>query len=478
MCRQGIISLFFLLSYAVSNAQLKTSYTARGSYIAFTKEFTATYKDQTAQEFPDSLYIPNRHLVKRINAKRHAFLVSEVQKGAYVKDDSLENFVNSVLLNLVEATPSLDNHYRKIFIKRSLQANASCYGRGLFMANIGLIGRIENEDQLAFVVAHEMAHDELGHIRERILLEASTNLSLKTKEQLKKIMAGEIEPEEIEELRNLIYGVTKHSRENELKADSMAIVLINNAGYDVDEAISALSMIEYSLKPKRPIDVDLFLPFDAIEYPFKIEWLDEQLSLYNKDRSEISFIGLKDSVDTHPEIEFRIQELHLKKNASHKSVQYQDSEFANSCIELAEFETVETAYLQKKYDWSLFYAMQLLNRYPKNAYLISRIGKIFSTLYTSKNSGTFNFYVSRYTGYYSNELRWVSNFLKNLTKKELGDVAFYFLSNPNNFNEMNKSHYYNLIEICELTERDDVKKRTEQTFKKVFGKSIGNYTFE
>lgn len=476
MCRVFVLSLAFLVCYNVLWAQLKTSYTVRDKHYSFPDDFIKIYNQQLKQEFPDSVQIPNRYLVNRINAKRQTILVSQLKKGLYIKDDSLEHFVATVLQNLNESNPFLSARHRKILIVRNAQVNAFCFGRGVFIVNIGLLGRLENEDQLAFVIAHEMAHDELGHIRERILREANTNLSKKASEQVKKILTGTIDVEEIEELRNLIYGITKHSRENELSADSMALILTHNAGYDRVESILTLSMLENSLKPKRPIDVDLFLPFDATQYPFQIDWLNGRLSIYSKERS-VGFIGLKDSIDTHPEFEMRIEKLNSQTNILKHEANYQDSDFVNNCVEVAEFETVETAYQQKNYDWSMFYAMQLLNRYPKNGYLISRIGRMLITLSEAKDEGEFNIYVSRYTSYYSDELRWVNNFLFNITAKEMKELAFYFLSNSQHFDEKNKNHYYLLVKICELTARYDVKKITEQNYKKMFGKNIGSHEY-
>ena len=86
----------------------------------------------------------------------------------------------------------------------------------------------------------------------------------------------------------------------------------------------------------------------------------------------------------------------------------------------------------QEYDLSLYYALQLYNRYPENAYLVSRIGKILTDLYEVKNLPKFEDYVAKYTPNYCDELKLINSFLYNLTQQELGEIAFHFLNNDFN----------------------------------------------
>lgn len=146
----------------------------------------------------------------------------------------------------------------------------------------------------------------------------------------------------------------------------------------------------------------------------------------------------------------------------------------------AEFQTVESAYRQGTYDRCLYYALQLLNRYPENAYLISRIGKIFLDLHTIKshNIPAFDNLVSRYTPYYTEELTLINNLLHNLTAKELGEVGYYFLSNSKNFNPSEKSHYYLLWKLSDLTYRNEMREKFKQDYKSTFGESITVFVYK
>jgi hypothetical protein len=139
---------------------------------------------------------------------------------------------------------------------------------------------------------------------------------------------------------------------------------------------------------------------------------------------------------------------------------------------------VESAYKNNEYDLSLYHALQLYVRYPKNTYLVSRIGKMLTDLYEARNTNRFEDYVAKYTPNYCDELKLINGFLYNLTQKELGEVAFHFLTNASNFSKSEKSHYYLLWKISSLTSKDDVLRKTSTEYKSRFGSNIVSYKYQ
>ena len=156
---------------------------------------------------------------------------------------------------------------------------------------------------------------------------------------------------------------------------------------------------------------------------------------------------------------------------------HQSEEFADAVTLLAEFETLQSAYEKKAFDRCLFYALQLLNRYPKNPFLISRIGKVLISLYEAKsnNDNSFRNYVPRFTAYYSDELTLVNNMLHNLSTKELGELTFHFLDDPDRFNNGERSHYYLLWRISDLTYRKALADDIRRSYKERFDGNIAGY---
>jgi hypothetical protein len=65
--------------------------------------------------------------------------------------------------------------------------------------------------------------------------------------------------------------------------------------------------------------------------------------------------------------------------------------------------------------------------------------------------------------------------LHNLSAKELGEVAYYFINNPEHFNAGEKSHYFLLWKISNLTYRRDVADSMKDAFRDKFHGAIGGY---
>jgi predicted Zn-dependent protease len=94
---------------------------------------------------------------------------------------------------------------------RSRQVNAFCLPGGKVAVFTGLLRIVENEDQLATVLAHEIAHALAHHSNERLTREQSGGVGW---------------------LYNMAYD-----REQESEADHIGLFLMTFAGYNPDEAL-------------------------------------------------------------------------------------------------------------------------------------------------------------------------------------------------------------------------------------------------
>lgn len=467
-----LIPVFLLLCH-FSNAQLTERYTPRKTHSELSKDLINGLESQFEEEDKG---MPGNREIRQINFDRRMTFMGKVLGGAFIKDDSLERYVDNVL-NKIVSNNALQSYPRRVLILSSPHVNAVCYGQGIYAVTVSLLGRIENESQLAFILAHELAHDELGHIRTRIVQEANLDLEDRAREQTFKIISGKIVKEEIEAFRKLIYDFSKHSRKNEMRADSMAITLLRNAHYNEREAFAALTILQSAQAPKHEVGAELFAPFHSAHYPFEDYWLNDRLTVYSK-KYMGTFLYSSDSIESHPSIALRKNVLRpYLRNQLQDTIQHQPLNFVNEVSEIAAFETVESAYKNKEYDLSLYYALQLYNRYPHNAYLISRIGKILTDLYEAQNASRFHDYLAKYTHNYGEELKLINSFLHNLTQKELGEVAFHFLNNESNFNSSDKSHYYLLWKISSLTHRNDIIVKVSDEYRSRFGVGINHYKY-
>lgn len=118
--------------------------------------------------------------------------------------------------------------------------NAANAGGGRFYVTTGLLERAD-EGQLRGIMAHEIAHDDLGHVAQLQILGAGLSLGVILLEQL---IPGSSSVTPI--AGNLI--ARGYSRSEELAADKHAVEILRRAGYSKQVMIDALGWVERQSK--------------------------------------------------------------------------------------------------------------------------------------------------------------------------------------------------------------------------------------
>lgn len=118
--------------------------------------------------------------------------------------------------------------------------NAYTVAGGKIFIYIGLLERLRSQEELVFVVAHELAHNELKHCVKKIQ---------------HSVYASDIEPI-LGNIVQLGYRVYKrpYSKSEEREADEYAINLMRKAGYSKQGGISFFRLLE-SMEGKREDDI-------------------------------------------------------------------------------------------------------------------------------------------------------------------------------------------------------------------------------
>lgn len=110
--------------------------------------------------------------------------------------------------------------------------NAANAGGGEFYLTTGLLQKA-NDDQLRGILAHEIAHDDLGHVARAQVLGTGLNLGVILLEQL--IPGSSV----ITPIAGTLVA-RAHSRSEELEADRHAVEILERAGYSKNVMIDAL----------------------------------------------------------------------------------------------------------------------------------------------------------------------------------------------------------------------------------------------
>jgi predicted Zn-dependent protease len=163
---------------------------------------------------------------------RRAYLqvLSELRGRILPEDDPQARRVRYVVGKLVRAT-GIEPLQREINLRlrgyrfeweaniaRDDQVNAFCLPGGKIIVFTGILGVAENDDQVAVVLGHEMAHALAHHANERVARDASGRVSF---------------------LRGKAYD-----RQQESEADHIGLFLMTFAGFNPREAIRFWAQME------------------------------------------------------------------------------------------------------------------------------------------------------------------------------------------------------------------------------------------
>ena len=400
-------------------------------------------------------------------------LIGKVKKGEFIDDDATQQYVD-LIFNTIIQNNHLPERKRRLLVSRDMIANAVCYGEGTFVVTMGLLNKSENESQVAFALAHELAHYELNHVFKKV----KQNVEKRTTRNISKkatniLFDDQANTKDLEDLRELVYTETRFSRHLESQADSLAAVYLKNTPYNLVEGIRELMVLDSALYPRYELGDQWFRAFQFSKYPFQNYWLKPKLSVYSA-KQDRAFIFAMDSLHSHPEMAARIAAL-PSLAFDNRPVNHQPDQLVKAISIGAGFECVQTAYDQKQFDLCLYYSLQLLSVYPENSFLTTKIGAMLLRMYIAKEYATNSTFIQDYTAYYPPQLKQVNAFLYNLRKEELGELAYHFLNTRPHFNPNVEMHYYLLWRVCKNTQRTDVQEKIELAYKTKFDKKISSF---
>lgn len=159
------------------------------------------------------------------------------RSGWLYRDAELETYLNQVAARLKTFTDSPDIFF-KIKIINDPNLNAFAFPNGVIYVHTGVLARMENEAQLAALLAHEMTHCTHRHSL-RVLK------SLDDRPAFMAILEKSLE--KVAMVQNLarilgvngsMAAVTGYTREFEAEADRVGLDLMTKAGYDPRQALN------------------------------------------------------------------------------------------------------------------------------------------------------------------------------------------------------------------------------------------------
>lgn len=152
--------------------------------------------------------------------------------------------LRKIFNNLMQFTER-DNINYNYKVVRTDEINAYAIAGGRMYINTGIIDYLDDENEIAFVIAHEIAHNELRHCIKRVQYAA---------------IASSIDPSfgEIVQLAYSMY-LMPFTKYDEFEADELGVWMMKKAGYDKQGAVSFFSKLEklekeYGIDQRDPVN--------------------------------------------------------------------------------------------------------------------------------------------------------------------------------------------------------------------------------
>ncbi len=468
-----LFCLFFISNYLLS---AQTEGYASLSYHAPEEALLITeLENQLEQDLANFSASSNEEIIE-IYKKRTQRLISKVQNNHFIFDSAINDRIERILNHILEKNPAIPKDPLRVFISRYFWPNASCLGEGTMIFNIGLIRRLENDDQIAFILCHELAHLTEDHVNESIRKNVADRQNLLNSSEFKELTKQEYGRYEAAQnmLKEFTFDHKRHSRTHEKEADHLGMGFYINTRYSISEATRCLEILNEIDKEKYAGKINIKKHFENPEYPFKEKWLRSKssgLSAMKKTTSEWH----SDSLKTHPDC---VQRMDLIKTNfldsqpnTNKIIPSKNG--LEEDILIADFEIVQSTFDFGDLGRCLYYTLQLLEIYPENAYLRAMVGHCLYQLYQARKNHELNDYVA-FPSRQEKEYRQVLQFIHNLRLSELKKLNFHYLRDADPALRKNEDYLFALVLSSSLLEDNTEYQQFIADYQKIF--PGGKYT--
>ena len=361
-----------------------------------------------------------------------------LHSGMVLYGDQISTYVKNIADHLLKNNEELKNKLR-FYTLKSNEVNAFSTDQGIVFITTGLISKLENEAQLAFILGHEISHYTEKHVINSFKFKKNANND------------------------DNIKTLSIYSKENEVTADKIGLKLYYEAGYSDKNITGVFDVLMYSNYPFEE------LVFKTNYFNYKDINFDDTLfnfKILNKDESE----DYDDSNSSHPNIRKRKDNILLQKEQYEKwgnnTSLFGNDEFKHIQT-LCRFESIRTDVLNSNYI-DAFYSIYILeNYYPNSTYLKHMKAKSLLGIINTKNDinkndinkkkgnigPLYNFFVKANLNQIGAiTLNYINSLDQNLQINELYNYIIKSLASDKNFNldqEPNSELYISIKNILE-----------------------------
>lgn len=404
-----LLTIFVLSSISIfSNAQNYEPLQCSGRVpLDFTLSPVSKY-ERLSRDISDQARKSGRETEEQFYLESSFIIDDLLKSGKVLFNDPVTKYINQVADSLLANDLQLRKQLR-FYAVRSTAINAFATHEGIIFINLGLLARLEDEAQLAFILAHEIIHYKEKHalniFANQIRTENSKTLGFSSNTGLE---AG-------------LFSQQKFSKELEIQADEKGFLLFEQSNYSLKTIDRLFDVLSYSHMPfGNTVFNRHFFETDYLKFPNHL-FLDK----VNKPIS----IGHEDSHSTHPGLDKRKNLINGQVESAEKNNRRAVFLISNKLFfQLQKKIKYDLPYLylnENKFYDAIYSAYLLLESGEKSVYLEKCILKGLQS-FTYYRNAKLEQKVEKNHQYVQGEIQQVYHFINSLKNDELNILALEY----------------------------------------------------
>jgi len=446
-----VTTLILIFLFSSSSFSQNCNYTSI-PLITKSKELEDYVKDRYSEDKTQlfvNCSLVEKELIKESLINRKKATLEMLEEGNLILEGPIYDFVNLVYREIRLANPLISD--KKIIILKNEYPNAFTMGEDIIYFHLGLLYRLQNKEQLAFILCHELAHDELNHFDKNIIEFVQFKTDKEKEKKIKEIYRNKYG--HVSNLNKLLLPTllvsSELSRRDELAADSLGMTYFKNVkSYSLERACTSFDVFLNSDHVRDTLELNFIEQLKLSKNIIDIEKLNNEkyessLGAFD-DIDDVKLLTreerdhLNDLLRTHPFEEERSINLYRDLNLEiPKSFTTSISDNYKIVRYLSEGEMVVSFFQKEEIGKALFYALNMKRNYPDDDFSNSSITLGMLTLYFYKKKFKEGIAIENQDE--ENDIAYdkLMALLKKLTIEECFNIGY----------ELNKSNVYYSSEI-------------------------------
>jgi hypothetical protein len=417
------------------------------------EEFLKLTSDKYKEDYSSN---EDKGLDKDFFLSTRYFIDELLLSGNILFNEELSNYVNKVAKYTLRKEKSL---YKELqfYVLKSNSVNAFSTDQGIIFVTTGLLAQLENEAQLAYILAHEVAHYTEKHAREGYV-------------ERQNIKNGKGKYSRLS-YEDKVGELSVYSKDNEHEADSKGIEIFLESEYDIETVFTSFEVLLYAYLPFEDIKFDsTFFNTDILFIPG--EMFPDSINQISKEED------FNDHLSSHPNVLKRMDKSFdvIGDRESRGNLKFKISETTFATVRtLARLESINISLANRQYVDAIYSIYLLKRKISDNKFLDFSLAKALYGLAKYKNHFRYNEVILK-PKKTEGELYALAYFFKNINKAQLNVLAYrsaYDLSQKYPTDKIMKNYERDMLKELALFSKIDADDLVDVDYK-TYNDSITN----